>query len=262
MRTIRFLLFALLLSVLLSGCAEIFEFNLFSSFDRITLPDTKMLENMSETEALDYLTEELSSPVFVEALSGDASALADVEAYLLAAMADPSTPNGKRAAILYADLQLKVYGGEDMVNNTVSLLLGDMQDVDFSSAADAETFLQHHMEGLVPPEALASRKAFDQMLDGFQAAWTAYDAFAANVDGVPESGDVPESINMGDVAQKALFAFVINEALLFYGGDSQSLWDMANGELPSEPNSGSFADPFDETGSVNKILDEAGISFS
>ena len=261
-RVLRFFLLVLVLVVSLSGCEELFEFNLFASLEAIDLPDAEALNSMSEEEALDYLCEELESDAFVDALAEDQQALNDVEMYLNDHRGTASDDAEKRATILYADLQLKVYEGEELVNNALSLLLGDLQDVNFSDVTEVEDFLKTHLPNLVPPEALASQDAFNAMLSGFQAAWDAYAIFAASLDGNPDTDEVPDSINMGDVAQKALVAYIINEALdsLYAGQDPYTvLWNMANGD-PVPPAVGAFADPFVDGGLLDTIFDEAGIS--
>ncbi len=264
MRVLKFFLFALILVVSLSGCEELFEFNLFASLDAVDLPDAETLKRMSEEEALDYLDEELESEAFVNALAEDQQALDDVETYLNNHRGTANNDAEKRATILYADLQLKVSEGEELVNNALSLLLGDLQDVNFSDVTEVEDYLKAHLADTVPPESLVSREAFDAMLSGFQAAWDAYAIFAASLDGNPDTGEVPDSINMGDVAQKALVAYIINEAMdsLYVSQDpSTVLWDMANGN-PAPSAVGTFADPFADGSSVDTIFDEAGISFS
>jgi len=263
-RVLKFFLLALVLIVSLSGCEELFEFNLFASLDTIDLPDAEALNGMGEEEALDYLDEELESDAFVDALAEDQQALNDVETYLNDHRGTAGDDTEKRATILYADLQLKVYKGEELVNNALSLLLGDPQDVNFSDVTEVEDFLKAHLADMVPPESLASREVFDAMLSGFQAAWDAYAIFAASLDGNPDTDEVPDSINMGDVAQKALVACIINEAIdsLYVIPDPYTvLWNMANGD-PAEPADGTFADPFADGGPVDTIFDEAGISFS
>jgi hypothetical protein len=108
-RVLRFFLLVLVLVVSLGGCEELFEFNLFASLEAIDLPDAEALNSMSEEEALDYLCEELESDAFVDALAEDQQALNDVEMYLNDHRGTANDHTEKRATILYADLQLKVY---------------------------------------------------------------------------------------------------------------------------------------------------------
>jgi hypothetical protein len=262
-RVARLWFLPLLLFLLLNGCEELFEFNLFSSLESVELPDLESLQAMPEGEALEYLDEELDSQAFVAALAEDEQALSDVESYLTEAMSDTGTDNGKQAAVLLADLELKVYGGEDMVNNMASLLFGDVQDMDLSEETEVESLLEENLPDLIPPEALASRAAFDDMLDGFQEAWIAYEQLATSLDGDPDSADCPDSINLGDVAQKAIVSYLVSESVnsLYAGQDPYNvLWQIANGESAPAP-AGEFDDPFMEGSSVATILDEAGISF-
>jgi hypothetical protein len=255
----------LAVALLLAGCEGLFELNLFSGLQSVQLPDLQALQEMGEDSALDYLEKELASPTFVAALGRDAQALADVRAYLDGLRANTSTDNGKRAAILYAELYLQTTGGARLVNNAAALLLGGIDGAAFQDAGALEGFLESHLAELVPPEALSSKEAFEAMLDGFSEAWNAYDAFGSSLNGDGDPSEVPAEVNLGDVAQKALFACVMSMALNHLYGSTeearQSLWDMARGEDPTFPASGSFSDPFAEGTSLDNILDEAGISF-
>ncbi len=256
---------AAFLLVFLGGCAQLFEFNLFSALDGVRLPDKASLEAMPTGEALDYLEEQLSSPKFTDALVNDPDALGDVTAYLDEARGNADTPEEQRATVLYADLKLKTTGGEEVVNNVTSLLTGDIGNLNFSDQTSVEDFLSSIMGTIIPPDLLDSRAAFDELLTGFQDAWGAYDQLGANLPANPP----PDSINMGDVAQKALFSFLVAEALTDNGlyateADARdALWDMANGVTPTAPaGAGTFSDPFAAGSSMNNILDTAGVSFT
>jgi len=263
MRVFRYLRLALLLTVLLGGCEAMFEFNLFSGMEQVDLPDAESLNGMSEAEALAYLQQQMLSTVFVDALAADPQALQDVLDYLEThgGTPPPLTENEKLATILYADLQLKVCGGEDLVNNVAAIIVGgEIESID--SPAEAETFLADNLQNIIPPEAMASQEAFNTMLDGFDEAWDAYAAFAGSIDGDPDTDEVPEDVNMGDVTQKALFAFLIDEAVNdMYGSSSagrQALWELANGQDPATAPSDypDLSDP-----QLGAIFDEAGIDF-
>ncbi len=84
-------LLCLLLLTVLGGCAEFFTFNLLKSLDPVPLPSPEELAAMPEGEALDYLSQELGSPVFVEKLVEDPAVYGAVEAILYGAMNDPAT---------------------------------------------------------------------------------------------------------------------------------------------------------------------------
>jgi hypothetical protein len=259
-------LFPLLLLplLLLGGCAQLFEFNLFQSLDPVPLPTQEELAAMSEGEALNYLGEELASPVFVEKLLEDEAAFASVEDYLEATMAGSAEPDNRmRAAVLYADLHLVTSGADEAVNNVAALLQQDPGSLDFADEAAVVDFLQALLPDIIPAEALASRQAFDELLSGFQAAWDGYQVFGNGLGADPA---VPEGVNLGDVAQKALFSYLVAESLedgRLYASESEArdaLWAIARGQEPPLP-AGAFEDPFAAGTPLQNILDAAGISF-
>ena len=255
----------LLLLMSLGGCAQLFEFNLFQSLDPVPLPTTEELDAMSEEEALSYLQEELASPVFVEKLLEDEATFAAVDGILAASMTGSADPESrKRAAVLYADLHLAASGAAEAVNNASALLGLDPASLEFSDEAAVVAFLQELLPQIVPPEALASQAAFDALLTGFQEAWAGHCEFAAALGDPPEA---PEGVNLGDVAQKALFSFLVYEALRpesLYATEEAAraaLWDAARGMGPATPGYGGFTDPFVTGTPLQDILDAAGVSF-
>ena len=272
MRRSWFVLIPLGLMLLLGGCEELFEFNLFQELDIVTLPDKGELDAMTADEALDYLDVEFDSPAFIELLAGDPKAQSEIEDYLQDLYnGDPGSQEGKRAVLLHASLRLKLCHGEELVNNLSSLVTGDADWDALQDTTEAQGFFESSFGDLVPPEALASREAFDAMLTGFQEAQDAYTLFAAGIDGDPAtSGDVPEEANLGDVAQKALFAVLIDAYLqpdAVYATEAEArdaLWLLAAGDgapAPNAPTGGAWQDPFEPPGTLGTILDEAGISF-
>jgi len=185
-RIIRWLLPGLLI-LALAGCAQLFEFNLFKALDLVRLPSAEQLQKMPVTEALDYLEEELGSPSFVDKLSEDPEAKEEISGYLSETMNDPSVPpeEQRRAAVLYADLHLKTTPAEELVNNVANLITGAITTSTFDETGGAEDFFESFIEAIVPPEALSDRELFDQMLEGFQEAWTGYEAFGNSINGDP-----------------------------------------------------------------------------
>jgi hypothetical protein len=252
--------------LLLGGCAELFEFNLFRSLDPVPLPTRAELEAISEEEALNYLAEELASPVFMEKLREDGTAFSAVDDYLYASMSGSPDPESRKlAAVLYADLHLAASGAGEAVNNVASLLSLDLGTVDFADENAILDFLEELLPEIIPPEALASQEAFDAILSGFQDAWVGYALFGTELGADPA---VSEGINLGDAAQKALFSFMVAEALrpgTLYATEEEAraaLWTAAQGEAPGAlTGSGAFADPFATGAPLQNILDAAGIDF-
>ncbi len=256
-------LIPIILVSLLTGCAELFEFNLFKALDPIKMPDAAMLSEMEDEEGvsgvLDYLEAELGSPSFIEKLDEEPGAYDVIEDYLTSIYTvgtPPANEEQQRAAILYADLNLKTTGGEELVNNSVSALVGgDFGTTDWNSPAEIKNFLLGFLPQVMP-SGVNSQSAFDEMIQGFVAASAAYDDF-----GNSSLTDIPDEINMGDVAQKAIALYVIAEVLSSTSYTSTHLYQLSQGIDPGNP-VGTITDPFAAGTSVNKILTAAGIDVS
>ena len=83
LKRIKFVFTAALLSLLLWGCAELFEFNLFENLDNVEMPDIDALKNeMSTDEMLDYLSDEFDSQAFCDALADDPDTYGKIETFL------------------------------------------------------------------------------------------------------------------------------------------------------------------------------------
>ena len=258
-------LLCLLLLTVLGGCAEFFTFNLLKSLDPVPLPSPEELAAMPEGEALDYLEEELGSPIFVEKLVEDSAVYGAVEGILYGAMSDPAhTESRKRAAVLYADLQLQASGAVEVVNNLTQLLGQDLGSLSFAASEEVLDFLEDLIPQIFPGEAFESREVFDGLLTGFQEAWEGYVVFGGKLG---EDPAVPEAVNLGDVTQKALFSYLVAEALTdggLYATEAEArdaLWTILQGGQPAAPTASGFDDPFVPGTPLQNILDAAGISF-
>jgi hypothetical protein len=252
--------------LLLGGCAQLFEYNLFRSLDPVALPTEEQLSAMSDGEILDYLELEMGSAAFVEKLVGDESVFAAVDGALYDTMNDPAaeSENRKRSAVLYADLHLAASGAAEAVNNASQLLSQDPGSLDFADEAAVVDFLQEMIPQIIPAEALASEAAFNVLLDGFQRAWGGYFVFSAELAADPA---VPDGVNLGDVTQKALFSYLVAEVLndgSLYATEAEArgaLWDIVNNREPAAPEpAGTFEDPFVPGTALQNILDAAGVS--
>ena len=255
-------LIPLILVSLLTGCAELFEFNLFKALDPIKMPDAAMLSEMEDKEGvsgvLDYLEAELGSPSFIEKLEEEPGAYSAIEDYLTGIYTvgtPPANEEEQRATILYADLNLKTTLGEELVNNSVSALIGgDFGATDWTNAADIKSFLLGFLPQVIP-SGVNSQSEFDDMIQGFVAA---YDAYADFGNSLPS--DIPEEINMGDVAQKAIVSYVISEVITNSVYTSEDLYNLSQGIDPG-PAGSTITDPF-AAGPVDNILTAAGIDVS
>jgi len=177
---------------------------------------------------------------------------------LIAHKGTASTADEKRATILHADLNLKTTGGEELINNSVSALIGgDFGTTDWSNAADIKSFLLGFLPQVMP-SGVNSQSEFNDMIQGFIAASAAYDDF-----GNSSLTDIPDEINMGDVAQKAIVSYVIAEVLAETDYTSTDLYDLSQGIDPGDPTiMGTVEDPFKVGNPVDNILNAAGIDVS
>jgi len=259
-------LLCLFLLTVLGGCAEFFTFNLLQSLDPVPLPTPAELTAMPEGEALDYLEEELASPAFVEKLVEDSAVYGTVEGILFGVMSDPAADaeSRKRATVLYADLQLDASGAVEVVNNVTQLLGQDLESQSFATSEEVLDFLEDLIPQIIPGEALGSREVFDGLLTGFREAWEGYVVFGERLGDDPA---VPESVNLGDVTQKALFSCLVAEALAdgsLYATEVEArdaLWTILQGGQAATPTASGFEDPFVPGTPLQNILDAAGISF-
>jgi hypothetical protein len=194
------------------------------------------------------------------------AAFAAADGILSDVMSDPvaDSEDRKRAAVLYADLHLAASEAEGTVNNLYRLMSQDLGGLDFASSDDIVDFLHGLLPRIIPPEALVSRESFDALLDGFQQAWEGYFAFGVELGFDPA---VPESVNLGDVAQKAVFSCLMAESLeegSLYGTELEArdaFWAIVSEQEPPGPNgTGVFANPFQPGTPLQNILDAAGFT--
>ena len=107
--------------LLLAGCSALFDFNLYRDLglDKTAAPTPA---DYAGAGGLDKLAEDLSSPAVIEALKDDPAAKAALELFLMGQISGAvDQPEEQQAAILLADLELKTTGGEEFVNNIVTV---------------------------------------------------------------------------------------------------------------------------------------------
>ena len=193
------LLIAVLLS--LAGCSALLDFNAFKSLDTPPAPKASDYEGPG---GLAKLSKDLSSAAVVDKLKADPTTTGQVETYLfttydIATFGDPltATPDQQTAAALYADLYLATTSGDHLVNNAVTALIS------MPSGSDIKTLISE----IIPADVIHDQAAFEAMVDGLLKAKVAYEHLGASLalPGVPPAG-----MNMGDVAQKAAVAYLMD----------------------------------------------------
>jgi hypothetical protein len=191
-----------------------FEFNLFDALDN---PPTPTAADYQGSSGLDRLDEDLDSPAVVDAISSTPGLVDTILSSIATEFlgGDPPTscsgPDAPQAAILYADLALKTSEGEELVNNIAAVVL-DIQNQISGTSTVAEI-----LAAIIPPEALASEATFTAMVEALLAANTVYLLLGAYVDGATSDGvhenDLPPGSLPGDVAQKAIVAYIMQKTV-------------------------------------------------
>lgn len=252
--------------LLLMGCSDFFSFNLFKDLDPVTPPDVSTYEG---AEGLDQLAEDLTSPAIVDALTDDPEAIEAIEDMLLEDYLNDgvSGPEDQQAAILYAELNLVTSSGDDLVNNIVDTVL--------EGVSEGET-VTDFLKEIVPPEVQGNPAAFDAMIKGLLDANDAYVLLGNSIvdqdqppDGKIDAGEgVPPGVNMGDVAQKAIVAYMVATISTSLGLTKETagtqlyylLYDPTNPELtigdPSAPDPFALQPPH-----ILNIFAAAGLPF-
>jgi hypothetical protein len=267
--------------VLLAGCAALFDFNLYKDLglDPVAAPRAS---DYAGAGGLDNLAADLGSPAIIDALSADDAAKADLVTFLDGIMNGDGTvdsPEEQQAAVLLADLELKTTGGEEFVNNIVTVLM---------SPYDPGVPIVDLLASIIPPEVANNPPAFTAMIEGLLAANDAYFALGQGIDsvnnttllpgadGLVDAGkSLPPYLNAGDIAQKAAIAFLANAIVGEVDGAAPGgipeaidemfnlLYDQANLD-PSVPPGMTMADPFGastpELLAMEALYDAAGMT--
>ena len=252
LRRIKYVFTAVLLSLLLWGCAELFEFNLFENLDNVEMPDIDTLKNeMSTDEMLDYLSDEFDSQAFFDALADDPDTYAKIETFFEEVWSggEFSPEQKQRSRALYADLFLYTTPAGEAAANAAATLMDP--DFDFSGTdEEIKEALSIFLALVVPAEALSSEEAFREMIDAFVAANSAYQDLAACLNDPPAEG-----LNMGQIAQNAVISYVV--AYTLSESNVSELYQLAQGDLSGGE---IFTNPFEPMPShVDGILQAAGL---
>jgi hypothetical protein len=198
-----------------AGCSALFEFNAFSSLD---VPAAPKLSDYQGSDGLAKLEQDLSSAAVVARLKADPTTTKQIEDYLSATyrittFGDPLTATAEQrtAAALYADLYLKTTSGDQLVNNVVTTIMTQQ-----AFSGDITSIFS----GIIPADVIHNQTAFGAMMNGLVEAKSAYQQLGASLapPGVP-----PEGMNMGDIAQKAAVAYLMDAVLSAVEGQTPPL---------------------------------------
>ncbi len=233
----------------LIGCSDIFEYNLFSAMDKPSIPTLSELKEMGAAEAVDKLSKEASSDKFYEELANDENQKEDVENYLKEVMDSSETTVKQKASLLYASIEVKTSGADEVVNNLVNVISsGDVSD--FNNVWDA----------IVPDDM--SESDVVNVLGGLLNAYEGYSAFGSTLVG---DTTPPEGVNMGEVAQTAIVSYYVYQYAVNNGIDPTSstaatdLYDKL--QNVNETTNVSLANPTEDQ-NFSAILNAAGLDYN
>lgn len=210
MAKIKVFLTTAVLTAALLGCTQLFEFNLFASMDKASVPKVSDLEKMDTGAALDLLEGEADSDAFFDALKGDPDGKAGLEGYLDGIMGGNGEPTEKqRAALLYSDIELKTTGADELVNNLVKVL-----DTSGSGGMDTFDSFGDFWDAVAPAGAVPG-----EVFDGLNNAYDGFDVLGGSLTDTNGDGtlDGPDGANMGEAAQNAVVSFVVYKVMTANG---------------------------------------------
>lgn len=232
-------------TVLMAGCANIYESNLFENFDGP--PSAAELANGS----LEDIADAAESPKFFEELRDDPDAKEAIQNRLQEIYNDPASSDADRktAAIISGDVEMETTQGAEIVNNVVDVLL-DESGGEFS---DPGTFIRNTF-----PESVRNDPVLlKAQIESFRTAAAAYDVYGTGLTAETE----PEGANSGEIAQRATVA-ILMDTLATQAGSTDAL----AADIQADDYSG-YTDPTDtaldtEASStpLRNILDVAGLT--
>ncbi|MGA2640435.1 MAG: hypothetical protein ABSG21_05970 [Spirochaetia bacterium] len=258
-RTRAFALFAAVL-LALSGCSAFFDFNAFSSLDKASVPDPSRYQGAS---GLANLQKDLASPSVVSALKSSYATsqqiLTNLESSYSVHSGPLSSPDQKTAAILYADLALASTSGDILANNIVASAMSTSQTGNIASLINS----------VIPSDVIGDPTKFTNMISGLLDANVVYLNLGSHLGTPPQP--VP-GMNMGDTAQKAAVAYMVNtivnavmtQATLTQPQAISQMYLLVNNDPTTLPavSAASITDPFTPLDpNLKAIFDAAGAPY-
>lgn len=236
-----------LFAVLLVGCANIYESNLYKNFDGP--PSASELANGSAEDIADAA----ESPQFFDELKDDPAAKEAIQNRLQEIYNDENASDSDRrtAAIVSGDIEMETTTGGEIVNNVVDVILEE-SDGEFS---DPGTFIRNTFPESVRNDPVVLKA----QIESFR---TAADAYYAYGDGLTAEG-VPEGANSGEIAQRATVAILMDTLAGQAGGTDALVNDIQSDSFPQPP----YSDPTvtalgteESPEPLRNILDVAGLT--
>jgi len=196
----RFYFLCMFISILFvfSGCKEFFTFNLFDGLDFVILPK---LDKENPEATVDELATLFESDSYMDALENDQPAQEETAGFLTDVYQDPAVDADIRveAAVLAADLELAVTGGDEFLDNVwyafeeITVLIGNSNGTEDDIAA-----VQAVLQGIIPEDVAGDEDAVKEIIIGILTAGAIYqdlgvivtDPTFNNTDGIVTGGVV------------------------------------------------------------------------
>ena len=234
----------------LSGCDIMFT-NVFEKLAPLKVPSASELSTLS-TDEIQRLAED---PDFFDQLADDPAKQAAVLDNLDDKFSDGTadTPEEQKAAALYAEIQLKTSGADDVIARLIGVLTGgdgfDQLDTD-PSVLLADLF----EESLPTPEEIQA------MVTALHNSWAAYNAIGAGLG----TSSLDESLNAGDIAMSAALAAALegierNNVQLSSEELSNYIYDSIQGNDLAGYGSVTFNDSYLMGDAIDNLLSAAGL---
>lgn len=253
---------ALVATITITGCSNLFTGNMFSNFDgppsASDLTSRYGDDDVPTDEADDFVNavdDAAGSRRFFDDLSdsdrdelaGSLRTVYDNE--------DVDDDTRQRAAVLAADVTLRGADSGETINNVANVLTS-------SEGADSFSDPAQLMDQIIPESAKDDPVAIQRILDDMVAAADAYDALGGTLTDADGDGtvDAPDGVNMTEVAQKAAVAMVVRNIV---EQDEAGSGDLADRIAAGTVGDTTYDDPLGaenaDGGALNNIIEAGGL---
>ena len=245
----------ILVPLLVLSCAALFEFNLFDGLDKPRIPSAEDLADMGTADALDELDSLLDSDDFVEVLTEDPDAQADIIDYLDGVEETGTPAQQQQAHALEAEIIIATSPAGPLINGFIDALF----DEAFNPDSGGEEGTTEALLGAIMPDNEAD------FILAFNALADAGSVYSDLNTSIGEDG-YEADINMGDVVMNAAIAALVAEladpddGIPDNGVSGADLYDWIFGIKTDPPDNivnADFSTTFDSGGPIGNIIDAA-----
>ena len=244
----------ILVPLLVLSCAALFEFNLFDGLDKPRIPSAEDLADMGTADALDELDSLLDSDDFVEVLTEDPDAEADIIAYLNGVEETGTPAQQQQAHALEAEIIIATSPAGPLINGFIDALF----DEAFNPDSGGEEGTTEALLGAIMPD---NEQDFIAAFNALADAGSVYSDLNDSIEAAGYQAD----INMGDVVMNAAIAALVAELAapsdggVGVTGEDLYAW-ISGGEEALPPDNianADFTTIFEPEGPIGNIIDAA-----